>query len=314
MKNVFCFLFILIAFPFYVCFGQDKPQVVETAWTQIETENKELSVAFPADFLVDAKTDDFDQRYRVFGFENGVSLEMRITKPDDPKKQLNQITVEPSEYIKHYSILFNGITGKNVINKKIGYSSNVFLAYKDNFYHLSVSAPNEGQIEVDRFLCSIMIKDKPLFTCKNPLPETNNKTVSLLSLQTSPKVLEALSRKSDGKEGKISYQTGTPKSLENNANGDFSKRSAIILDRGVPTRIGSRGNIGIPNQRFTIRVQVTLLANGQIGDVTVFAPVNLDKSMLKKFVDAARKTKFIPAEEDGKPVDTQELLVYSFVN
>jgi hypothetical protein len=316
MKNVFGFIFFLTVFATNVCLGQDNSQAKETAWAHIETENKELSVAFPADFLIDAKTDDFDQHYRVFGFENGVLLEMRITRPNNPKERLNQINVASSENLKLYSVLFNGIAGRHIVYKKTRYSSTLYLAYKDNFYKLSVSAPNEEQVEVDRFLCSIMIKDKPLFTCKKPLPKTNNKTVSLISLQTSPKVLEALNRESDGKEGKIfyqtgSYQSGTDENVGNDAKKDFSKRPAIVLN--IPSAPKYTPPFSL-REKIVIEIRVKLLANGQIGDVTLFAPVIVDRTSLRVFVDAARQTRFVPAELNGKAVDSETLVSYSYNN
>lgn len=53
---------------------------------------------------------------------------------------------------------------------------------------------------------------------------------------------------------------------------------------------------------------MTLLASGQVRDITVYS--NFAKSSLENYVEAARKTKFIPAEVDGKPVDSKHMFVY----
>jgi len=305
MKNVFYFLIILCALvPF--CFGQDKTPTAENKWTRIETDDKEISVAFPSNFLIDAKTKTRDQRCQLFGFENGVIMEMKISQPDSPKRNLNQITDQFSENAKVSSFKFNGIAGRTFVSKNDRYFNAVHLAFKENLYTLTIRAPNENKAEANRFFCSIKVQGKPLYTCKETFAESNGEAVLLSSLETSPKVLEALNREPEGKEGKIIYELET---VDKDAmDKDSSKRPAIILYREFPKPRALRIGGNIIRGAFKVKLRATLLANGQVGDITVFS--NLSKDYIKNFVDAVRKSRFIPAEIDGKPVDSQYGFVY----
>ena len=52
------------------------------------------------------------------------------------------------------------------------------------------------------------------------------------------------------------------------------------------------------------------LANGQIGKITILS--KLDDSVYQNTLDALRKIRFLPAEVDGKKVDVEAILDYSF--
>lgn len=148
MKNIIFLLITLTAFA-AIGFGQQKAQTAPTKWTRVESDDKSVSVAFPADFLIDAKTKRRDQQYRLFGFENGVTMELKISEPDNPKKNLEWITAEPSEYIKLSALNFNGIAGKNYITKRNRYTNAYHFALEDEFYTFSIAAPNENKAEIN---------------------------------------------------------------------------------------------------------------------------------------------------------------------
>ena len=57
-------------------------------------------------------------------------------------------------------------------------------------------------------------------------------------------------------------------------------------------------------------LRVTLLANGSIGRIALTK--SLDQDLDRQAFAAAKQIKFIPAEMDGKPVDTTVQVSYSF--
>lgn len=300
-KTVFLFTFILFVFVFAAVAQEEKSK-----WTRFETEDKEISVSFPADVLVDATTKTNDKRYRLFGFENAVAMQLEVSKPDSPKARLKDIVGSPSNG-QVSSFNFKGIEGKNYVSQKGRYHNAVHLAVGDYFYSFSISAANANSAGADRFFCSIKIKGEPLYTCKEKFDESDGAAVSLSSLTTSPKISEALNRKFGENEGKIIYELegGDAEAKDKNS----AMRPAIVLIKTMPRPRSVRFDGNILRGRHTIKLRATLLANGQVGDISVFS--SLDKDYLRGFIDAARKSKFIPAEIGGKPVDSQYTFVYT---
>ena len=69
-----------------------------------------------------------------------------------------------------------------------------------------------------------------------------------------------------------------------------------------------RGNTRPANGR--IKLRLLLSASGQVSDVVVVEVS--DKSLAAAAIDAGKKTKFIPAEKDGKPVSVYQMQEYTF--
>jgi hypothetical protein len=306
MKSFFCSLFFIITFSSCICFGQEKTPIVATKWTRIETEDKELSVSFPSDFLVDAKTDVSDQRRRIIGFENGVVMELKTYKPDDPQKRLGIMFSNTFGDSQLTSFNFENFTGKNFVVSKTRYLNTISLASKENFYTLSITAQNQNKPEISRFLYSIRLNGKPLFNKKAPQSETTDGLVSLSSLETSQKVLEAFNRRTEDTNGNITYELNQTEGSDETEL-DSSKKPAIILLNAPPKpdKIFKGDRVyGIS----VINLKATLLANGQIGDIAVLSASK--KFNYKSFIEALKQIKFIPAEINGIPVNSERVFRY----
>lgn len=52
---------------------------------------------------------------------------------------------------------------------------------------------------------------------------------------------------------------------------------------------------------LTAKLRISLLANGQVGDITVYS--DQSKEFIKACVESAKKIKFVPAKRNGKNVD-----------
>jgi hypothetical protein len=289
------------------CLGQDKLPATEAKWTRIETENKEVSAAFPDDFLMDANTKTFNQRYKVFGFKQGVSVSWRIGEPSNPKLNFSRISAE-SDNAEVSTFDFNGVSGKIYLYTDERYFKMVHFFVRKEFYTFSISSNSQSNVVAGQFLCSILVKGKQLFNCKEKNSVTESETVLISTLKTSPQILEVLNRKSSGEKGKVSYVNYLTQTNEKPKPEDISKRPAIILRRESPQIRALRVEGAILLGKSNVKIRAVLLANGQIGSLT--APSKFDKGSLNSYIDALRKTKFIPAEIDGKPVDSEYTFVY----
>jgi hypothetical protein len=291
---------MLIIFLFStVCF----PQEVKTGnkWTRIETDNKEISVSFPPDYLVNNEPENSTKRCQIIGFYKGARMELSIRKSHNSKQNLRNVFVDDEEIL---AFELNGISGKNYVSKDRRYSNVFFLASDNYFYYILVNTALDRTADVADFIYSIKIKGKPLIIPKIKYDELQNKLVSVLSLKTSPEVLEALNRKSDKTNIKITYQ---PESALPNSDDDSGKfeRPAVILSR--PNARPVAEDFGAL-RLATIGLRISLLANGQVGNVIVFS--NAPRSLTRHTTALIRDIKFIPAKINGKYIDSEQVITY----
>lgn len=276
----------------------------ETKWTRVESENQEVSASFPPNFLVNADTKESGQRYQIVGFQNGVKIEMVIYKDGDARGRLGRM--RPPNDAETKTFKSQGFPGRNVITNKKRYVSSFYIASDDYFYFLNVSAPNSEKAEVTRFLYSIKLKGKPLVVKKDAV-EPDDEIVSVTALKSSPEVIAALNRKTEKIKNKISYELESQGEEEAP---DESLRPAIVVARQRPNFPRPNFN-GIPqNASYRIKIRAKLLANGQVGDMTVYS--SAERSLINSCVEAVKKTKFVPAQKDGNPVDYEYTFDYSF--
>lgn len=304
MKNLFCLLFILTALTSYICFGQDKIQTTENKWMRIETTNKDLSVSFPPVFLVDAEKKDYDgQRQRIIAFQNGVQMELTVYDVNDPKESLRGIN--ESDGSKNRGFTAHGFIGKRFSsNDDKEFSESIFLASKKNLYHLFVRTKTIDKQEVSRFIYSIKAGNKPLFISKDAINDATEEIVSIASLKTNPEILEALNRKSEKSNRKISYESEDGLKITNEINDSI--RPSIILVEPHPMSYAVKPTVYIFRKREgngAAKIKVKLLANGQVGDITVFSKA--DRTVIYDFIEGVKEIKFLPAMKDGKPVDSE---------
>lgn len=284
-------------------------------WTTLESENKELSVAFPPNFLVDAETHDYNQRQRIVGFQNGVKMELVIYKESNPKQRLGLMRNEKAEWLSMTNFTVKQFSGRNLIYRKNRYVNSLYLASDDFYYSISISASSEQKPEVSRFLLSIKLNNKPLITTAANKTETGAgaaaaESVSVTTLKTSPEVFEALNRKIEKTKGKIDYELETNSAEKELPVQDDEIRPAIILVRERPNFRMSLSGRNFEDQKSKVKIRTRLLANGQIGDMIVYS--NADREIISSCIEAVRKSKFIPAGKNNQPIDSEQDFEYSF--
>jgi hypothetical protein len=304
MKNFLCTLSILLALaPF--CFGQDKMPPTEKRWTRVETQDKEVSVSIPSDFLTDAVKKEYNnQLLRLIAFQNGAQMELLIYAENNPKKYLSQLEAPQSKKIGDGAFILKRFPGGD---KDQYFAETIYLASKNKLYCFFVRAETGDNPEISRFLYSIEAGGKPIFindsADKNAMPAT---TVSTTELKTSPEIMTALSQKSEKSDRKITYEFKTVKLPETAF--DFLMRPYVILvdphpqfaSYSVrPTIISSRADRNDGKATF----KVELLSGGQVGDITVFS--TSDRRILYEFIEGIKKVRFLPALKDGNPIDSE---------
>lgn len=308
LKKTFAALALIFSVFIFSAFAQEK-----TAWTRIESDNKEVSVSFPSDFLVDVEPDDYGREIFVIGFYKDAEMELSIIKPDNTKLYFQGI--EPAERSGTTGNIFemNGLKGKNFVTKKDkSYANAFYLASTDYIYVISVFAKIDEQEKilqsqaVSRFINSIRIKGQRLIVPPKQT-EDNDSIVSSSSLKTSLKVLEVLNaeRGKTSISDKIKYAAKNETKVEDENN--YSR--PLIFLRKPPPRYTDRARQ--ENVSGTVKLKVKFQADGSIGDVIVLSKLHRDLD--RSAVEAAEKIKFLPAEVDGKRIDVVKEVAYSFV-
>jgi TonB family protein len=151
-------------------------------------------------------------------------------------------------------------------------------------------------------LGSIRLDDRP-FVKTSSLTADRRRVVAIESLTIDDRVLGAI-RMPDSKQSAL--ETGTEEEYSKKDNSKYS-RSLIILRKvkAIYTDNARRKRVS-----GKVHLLVTFQANGELGPIKLVR--SLDKGLDKAAFEAARKMKFIPAQIDGKPVDTVRPVQYSF--
>jgi len=291
-------IMLLVLFLFTLTsFSQDAQQN-QGKWIRIETANQELSISFPQDYLVNIESKSIGGKTTIIGFQNGVSMKMSFSKKYDSKENLGRIRVDNAKEPTVLNFKIGDIYGKSITYGKNEYRSNFYLASKNFFYIIEVSAQSKEKSEVTQFLQSIRLKDQPLIVADSNSKEPQAEVISAKSLKTSPQIIEVVKRKTEKIERKITFESLASFKEEPI---DYSIRPAFLLDNIGPD----------PSANFTgvtkggeVKIKLQLLSNGQVGDIIVFSDV--DKSVLRGYANTAKNVKFIPAQKNGSPIDSYQ--------
>jgi hypothetical protein len=273
----------------------------EIKWTRIETEKKELSAAFPPNFIVDAEKKENGRRYTITGWQNGVRMELHVTKNSNARDQLRFVRARGEGEFSDFTV--NGLKGKrNSVSASGKFSENIHLASDEYYYLLKTEAGDGTKEEIKRFLFSIQVKGKAMYV-SDKKPDSAEETVALADLKTSPEVLEALNRKVEKTQIKITRELAPlPSETVNDEN--LSRPPIVVFRPRIEYRPNSE-----QGGSFEATLKVNFLANGQIGDITVYS--GADKGFVNACIDAVRKIKFIPAQINGKNVDSIDTEYYA---
>jgi len=304
MKRAQILLIFLVLFGWARIFAQENPVPAEK-WMRLENDDKDFSVALPTNAVIDAEERKYGQRFKAVALQNGVEMELQITSNKNVKDRL--INIQPLDFNKLVSFkvgdfLILKSEPRSPIKK---FYNRFWIIKKETLYLLTVAAQTGREKEVARFLASFTVAGKPFVALKE---KTNfpEETVAISDLRTSAEVAEAFARKLEKNKIKVTYEATSDDADDLETEG--LTRKAVILERPLPKiELGFGGGISA-NGRFNIKLKVNFLAHGQIGDMTVLSVVN--KEISKACVEAAQKIRFVPAQLNGKNVDSVRIVDY----
>jgi hypothetical protein len=270
----------------------------ESNWVRFESPAHDLSVSLPeTGYLVDNE----DGAYRLHFLSTETVIRVDMTPTSDAKDDFKlSYKFEEEKGYTFFEIgdFFVGqFIGEN--KKPNQYVVWLHLASLKGSYLVTANTKDPSNSVLKRFIDSIRLNGKTLYTPRKAYP-VEAQTVLISSLRSDPIILEAL-RKPDSKQKRLEKAKNTE--LEQDDEKHSYSRPLVLL-RKPKVRVGSAWGRVING---TVKVIVTFLANGEVGNVVLLK--SLDPALDQ---DAAKKIKFLPAEIDGKAVDVSKIVEYSF--
>ena len=269
-----------------------------TEWTTLTSSNKDFEISLPADYLV------IDDNASVEIISSGPFGRFEIITGKHPK---------PHKFVKESRFGSEGrkskekLAIKDLVGWRMDYeveevfSTEVRIASPTSYYIISAMSDTKDQPVVAKFLSSIRCAGKQLTAGAIAVVSTSSKTFD--DLKVSPEVVAALDRNSD-LVAKGRYGTVEKPPKRNFI--DYS-RDLIVLRSPRPF---NPGRVKWAGSHYTVRAKVEFRKDGRIGWIIV--DPTLDKDLATNIGQAAAQIKFIPAQQNGVPVDVTRVISYSF--
>lgn len=278
----------------------------EAEWMRIESDDKRFSIAFPTDSIINAENNDKITDYKIDGYKDGVSMHLSIYGKKFDQGNLKRMILSNPRQATDFKIgdfTIRKIDGDNFEK----FSQTYYITSKKKYYRLYVTSDSAANSQVSSFLMSIKLDDKPIF--KNTEDDLRTeKTISFKDLKSSPEVIEAIKRKPQQQDRNIRYEIKSYESTYNINDEKNYSRKAIVIEQARPEFPSSAKSL---SGKFEVSMNVELLANGQVGDITIIQSPT-DAFANQCCVDAVKKLKFIPAQINGQNVDSFKIIRYNF--
>ena len=301
IKLMLCSIAIFVSAAF--CFSQT---ALPEKWTRIDSQKNEVSASFPPGYLVDAIKRSDGQTYRIVGYTNGITMEMRVEDDINARDRIKRVSPNADDKAVEFTV--KGIRARRMSSTTGNgqFSERVYVGAGSRFYYLAVKSSSIQKPELMRFLCSIRIGGNQIHECSAVATPTEE-IVPIKSLVTSDAVREAYDRKSGREEINVVYEEESKFVSQPEVGGDVVP--AVIIERPHPNmRSVLSGSVGPPKKKFTAKLKINFLANGLVGDIVAYSS---NEDYARACVEAAKKIKFIPAKDGNKNINSVAVEDYS---
>lgn len=295
-------LFWLIILLPSICFTQ--ATATSSQWITLESPKKDLLFDVPENFLINKENNEQE----IYASQNNAMMSVRIIDKGLPKnllKSYRDIPVEPEVKISQFQLGdFVGDVLRREKERKLSFI--IYAASSKVFYSIHISCNDSSNPTFKKFMRSIRLQNAPLFEQQSVINGNTLPIVSIGTLKTSSIILEVLKAKEvkSSKNDDVKYISENEKKIEDENN---YSRHLIILRKFQPRYTDNTRQANIMGN---VKLKVQFKADGSIGDVVVLS--KLHKELDKNSVEAVRRTKFLPAQIDGKSVDIFKELTYTF--
>ncbi len=276
-------------------------------WVRLAGPNQDVTIDVPSRELVVDKT---DYQTRVFYTDRRVyiGLDQAISQAKQ-KDLVRNLKGRLKSYYKDtgrkISVIDRGeyVVGEyNNTDEKTGIKTvELTIMSVHGTYIITVRSVQGREEERDRILSSIRLGDKPLYQGVGE-PLDGAETVLVSSLKTSDEIKDVLN-KPDSSQKNLTWIKLSSDTMP----AEQYLRPFVVLRKPRPSypENARRDNIS-----GTVHLLVTFRSDGTVGDIQCYD--TLSRDLGKEAFEAAKKIKFLPAELDGKPVDSEGIVPYTF--
>lgn len=282
------------------------------AWTRIESDTKDFSVAIPSNYQVLQDEKGFENNYDVpkprklkvsdiryvTAFEDGGSFLVESYKVNNLPLGFWLLTLSKSNE-KADEVNFKEFTGKIFIKETTDfYSMEIIVGSKDRIYRIFGGARSENNDTLKHFFASLRLNDKKFFTLKSPLEEKIKETSALISsLPETPFTVEK-GNKDDSQKSDANTQ---------NESEQAENKKLLILYKPRPRYTDAARTSGTEGK---IKLRVTFSENGNIEKITILS--GLSNGLTENAIRTARLMRFLPREIDNKLTTIQKVVEFTF--
>jgi TonB family protein len=279
----------------------------KTAWIRLEGPGNEVAVDIPSNNYLVAKKEDLT---RVFYSDQNVFVSVEYTQRSAKRSDLLQTAnmefrrhdKDAIQKTKMFDLGDYIVAEYSETDEPTGIkTTELTVASVHGKYFIAINSTKSPNPLRDHILSSIYLGDKPLYAGMGDRA-TGLEAVAISSLKTSDAV-EAALHKPDSTQTKLKWReerTDATPSVR-------YLRPSIILQK---PRASYTDKARQENKNGTVRLIVTLRADGTVDDIYCLDKWNSD--LENQAFQSARRVKFLPAEINGKPVDSVRMLTYGF--
>jgi TonB family protein len=274
-------------------------------WETLRTDDGEFSMKMPAGcythfynpdgIIVHEKNGDryhLKEMRLVTCFREQTLLDVEIYESADPRQAVEVLQSHTKADGKKISVGkdFDGF--EEIIKNEKFTLIQRFIAGKKHLYIITTATHGEPNEMMNDFLESVK------FVSADKARSTNSteKVVSISALKNfTPELI---------------YETDQPKKPDSPtvpAKDDPTVKKAIVLSLPQPsfTKAARQNRVG-----GNVSLRLTLGADGRVNQFRVLK--NLPDGLLRESVVAAMRIKYLPAEKNGKPISSSQLIEYNF--
>src|SRR5687767_13386772 len=293
---------VLLAGLLWAVCGASHAQTTSTTteWQKIVSSSGDFSVSLPAGYIVQK---DPSGQTNLFGSAGEASFEVGMLKTSFAKDWLkNKKNVLPKKG-KTLELEIGDARARSYTFKSPNlFRTSLWIATKKGSYKVDLTAPSAETDGLARIMASLRLYGKPVVTNSKVDGPAIVAELKVDDLRTSEIVKAALERK---QTEPIDVDI-TPLSEEPEDEVVYT-RPVILAFRQRPTYTERART---DNVQGSILARVLFKANGNIGKITIIK--GLPSGLNDQVVQAAKAIKFVPAEINGKPVDAERTIEYTF--
>ena len=291
----------ILVFVYFVTSAVVSAQSDSVVWKKLSTPAGEITFSVPSDFLARNDAENHSVYYR-----GGAAL-IRVSVEADPKakEKLARYRINaapPRAGVKNNSFTIGEFEGDFHVSEDGRYAIWFEIASKLAYYSISAWAPTADNPVLVRFMNSVRLGDRPLAKQSSPSEDKTTAT-DLTTLGTSPAIARAMSRKVS-ENIPVEYIEAVADDAHDAGTKPVYERPLLILFQ--PKADFHRGS-----RSESVNLKIVLLADGSVGRIKVIGQKHLNR-FAHQAVKAALAIKFLPPEQDGKPVEIEVPREYTY--